>query len=140
MGAHGQKPPDERRGSDGKDSLDLVLDYARQSYGQQFAAQDAYRTRAGSLLAFAAVLVALSAGAVPRGGGRVAQAAGTVFVVLAAILFLVGSLGESLQIAPSTRTLIQSDMEAPRRLTQERLLRSTLDVLGSNQRVLTRLR
>ena len=61
-------------------------------------------------------------------------------MVLAAILFLVGSLGESLQIASSTRTLAQSDMEAPRRLTQERLLRSTLDVLGSNQRVLTRLR
>jgi len=101
MGAHGQKPPDERRGSDGKDSLDLVLDYARQSYGQQFAAQDAYRTRAGSLLAFAAVLVALSAGAVPRGGGRVAQAAGTVFVVLSVglLCLLLGTVIIGLRVA-----------------------------------------
>ena len=126
--------------SGGTDSLDLVLGYARQSYLQQSTSLDAYRTRAGSLLAFAAVLVTLSAATTPAPHLSLAQAAGTVFVVLSAILFLVASVGESLRVAPSTRTLAQSDLDAPRHATQERLLRSTLDVLGANQRVLTRVR
>lgn len=98
--------------SGGTDSLDLVLGYARQSYLQQSTSLDAYRTRAGRLLAFAAVLVTLSAGTTPAPHLSLAQAAGTVFV----------------------------DLDAPRHATQERLLRSTLDVLGSNQRLLTRVR
>ena len=60
---------------------------------------EAYRARAGSLLAFAAV-----------------------------------------RAAPSRRTPTRSDVTAPVRETHERLLRGTLDVLGFNQRILSRLR
>jgi len=127
-------------GATDRDSLDLILAYARQSYDQQFASLDAYRARAGSLLAFAAVLVTLAAGDLTTGHDSTALAAGTLFVLQAAVLFLIASAGRSLQVAPSTRTLASAELRAERRLTEERVLRSTLDVLDSNHRVLSRAR
>lgn len=125
---------------DSRSSLEIVLEYARYSYDQQFASLDAYRARAGSLLAFAAVLVALSAGTGPPGTAAVTKGLGTMFVVASAVLFLVASAAERLQVAPSTHALDEFELDASRRTTQERLLRSTLDVLGANRRVLTRVR
>jgi hypothetical protein len=122
------------------DSLQIILGYARENYLQQFTTLDAYRARAASLLAFAAVLVALSAGAAPRDARSLLQAGGTIFVLASAVLFLIVSLGEGLRVAPSRRTLERSDLSAPVQATQERLLRGTLDVLGVNKRILTRLR
>jgi len=121
-------------------SLQTILTYARQNYAQQFVTIEAYRARAGSLLAFAAVLVAISAGSASRGAPSLLQAGGTVLVLASAVLFLIVSLGEGLRYAPSRRTLAQSDVTAPVRETHERLLRDTLDVLGFNQRILGRRR
>lgn len=121
-------------------SLQTILSYARQNYAQQFVTLEAYRARAGSLLAFAAVLVAISAGSASRDAPSLPQASGTVLVLASAVLFLIVSLGEGLRAAPSPRTLAQSDVTAPVQETHERLLRGTLDVLGFNQRILSRRR
>lgn len=134
-----QAKPDEESDTGRVDSLQLILSYARESYLQQFATLDTYRARAGSLLAFAAVLVTLSAAAAPRVDRSLAQAGGTGFVMLSAILLLLVSLGKGLQAAPSRRTLARSDLAAPAHTTEQRLLRDTPDVVGSNQRILTRL-
>ena len=101
-------------------SLQSILNYARQNYAQQFVTLEAHRARAGSLLAFAAVLVAISAGSAQRDAPSLFQAGGTVLVLASAVLFLIVSLGEGLRY--------------------ERLLRDTLDVLGFNQRILGRRR
>ncbi len=121
------------------DSLQIILGYARQSYLQQFATLDAYRARAASLLAFAAVLVAISAGTAQTDARSLLQASGTIFVLASAVIFLMVSLGQGFEATPSTRTLARSDLAAPVQATQEQLLRGTLDVLRSNQRILTRL-
>lgn len=121
------------------DSLQIILSYARESYLQQFATLDAYRARAASLLAFAAVLVAISAGTAPRVARSLLLAGGTIFVLASAVLFLIVSLAQRFEAAPSARTLARSDIAAPAQATQEQLLRGTLDVLRSNQRILTRL-
>lgn len=130
-GGHGNEPAG---------SLQTILGYARQNYAQQFVTIEAYRARAGSLLAFAAVLVAISAGSAQRDSPSLSQAGGTVLVLASAVLFLIVSLGEGLRFAPSRRTLARSDVTAPVRQTHERLLRGTLDVLGLNQRIISRLR
>ncbi len=121
-------------------SLQTILSYARQNYARQFVTLEAYRARAGSLLAFAAVLVAVSAGSAQRGAPSLSQAGGTVLVLASSVLFLIVSLGEGLRYAPSRRTLARSDVTAPVRETHERLLRGTLDVLDFNRRILGRLR
>ena len=121
-------------------SLQTILNYARQNYAQQFVTLEAHRARAGSLLAFAAVLVAISAGSAQRDAPSLFQAGGTVLVLASAVLFLIVSLGESLRYVPSRRTLARSDVTAPVRETHERLLRGTLDVLDFNQRILSRRR
>ena len=121
-------------------SLQTILSYARQNYAQQFVTLEAYRARAGSLLAFAAVLVAISAGSASRDAPSLFQAGGTVLVLASAVLFLIVSLGEGLRAAPSRRTLARSDVTAPMHETHERLLRGTLDILGFNRRILGRLR
>ena len=128
---HGNAPPG---------SLQTILSYARQNYAQQFVTLEAYRARAGSLMAFAAVLVAISAGSAQRGAPSLSQAGGTVLVLASAVLFLIVSLGEGLRYAPSRRTLARSDVTAPMHETHERLLRGTLDILGFNRRILGRLR
>jgi len=132
--------PRGEHGSARAGSLQTILGYARQNYAQQFVTLEAYRARAGSLLAFAAVLVAISAGSAQRDAPSLSQAGGTVLVLASAVLFLIVSLGEGLRAAPSPRTLARSDVTAPVRETHERLLRGTLDVLGFNQRILSRLR
>ena len=119
-------------------SLQSILNYARQNYAQQFVTLEAHRARAGSLLAFAAVLVAISAGSAQRDAPSLFQAGGTVLVLASAVLFLIVSLGESLRYVPSRRTLARSDVTAPVRETHERLLRGTLDVLDFNHRILSR--
>ena len=132
--------PNSEYGNEPAGSLQTILTFARQNYAQQFVTLEAYRARAGSLLAFAAVLVAISAGSAPRDAPSLSQAGGTVLVLASAVLFLIVSLGEGLRAAPSPRTLARSDVTAPVRETHERLLRGTLDVLGFNQRILSRLR
>jgi len=134
------QPKGEPHGNEPAGSLQTILSYARQNYAQQFVTLEAYRARAGSLLAFAAVLVAISAGSAQRGAPSLSQAGGTVLVLAAAVLFLLVSLGEGLRYAPSRRTLARSDVTAPVHETHERLLRGTLDVLDFNQRILGRLR
>ena len=133
------RSPDRRDAAGRSDSLDLILGYARQSYDQQLARLETYRSRAGSLLAFAAVLVTLSAGTAPGAGRSVAQAAGTLLVSMAAVLFLAVSLGEGLRVAPSVLSLARSDLADPPHVIKSRLLRNTLDVLGPNQRTVARL-
>lgn len=129
----------QRRCGGGSDSLDLVLDYARRSYEQQFTRLDAYRARSGNLLAFAAVLVTFSTGATPGDSTSVAQAAGTLLVSVAAVLFLIVSLGKGLRVAPSVPSLARSDMSDSPEVIKSRLLRNTLGVLGPNERAVERL-
>jgi len=69
-----------------------------------------------------------------------AAGGGKVLVLASVVLFLIVSLGEGLRAAPSPRTLARSDVTAPVHETLEGLLRGTLDVLGFNQHILSRLR
>ena len=126
-------------GGTDRDSLDLILSYARQSYDRQIARLETYRTRAGSLLAFAAVLVALSAGAAPEVGRDLAQAVGTVAVLIAAVLFLAASSARGLREVPSVRSLSALDIADPPATTKAGLLRNTLVALRFNRRLLTRV-
>jgi hypothetical protein len=140
MDRRAQSRSKDRRSTDGDgDSLDLILGYSRQSYDQQFSRLETYRTRAGSLLAFAAVLVALSAGAAPRAGRDLAQAVGTVAVLIAAVLFLVASSARGLREVPSVRALSELDIADPPTDTKAGLLRNTLVALRFNRRLLTRV-
>ncbi len=133
--------PRREHGNAPAGSLQTILSYARQNYAQQFVTLEAYRARAGSLLAFAAVLVAISSGSASSDAPSLSQAGGTVLVLASAVLFLIVSLGEGLRAAPSPRTLARSDVTAPVHETHERLLlRGTLDVLDFNRRILGRLR
>lgn len=124
---------------DGDDSLDLVLGYARQSYDLQFARHDAYRARSGTLLAFAAVLVTLSAGTAPAGPPGKTHIAGTGAVLVAAVVFMMASSGPGLRLIPPVRWFTATDVTDPAATTKERLLRSLTVALESNQRTLRRL-
>ena len=73
--------PNGERGNEPSGSLQTILSYARQNYAKQFVTLEAYRARAGSLLAFAAVLVAISAGSASRDAPSLFQAGGTVLVL-----------------------------------------------------------
>lgn len=125
--------------ADDGDSLDLILTYARQSYDLQFARHDAYRARSGTLLAFAAVLVALSAGSVTAAPPGKAHVAGTGAVLVAAVVFMVASSGSGLQLVPSARWVMATDVADPAATTKRRLLRSLTVAIESNQRALRRL-
>jgi len=121
------------------DSLDLILDYARQSYQEQLARVESYRARAGALLAFAAVLVTFSTATASTNGRAPTQAAGTLCVVLAAVLFLLASSARGSRLIPSVRWLTTAEVGDAAAATKARLLRSLLVALESNQRPLRRL-
>lgn len=91
-------------------------------------------------MAFAAVLVAVSAGAAQRQASSLTQVGGTTLDLVSAVLLLSVSLGEGLRVAPSHRTLARSSVTTPVRDTHDRLLRGTLDVPSVDQGILLRLR
>jgi hypothetical protein len=132
-------PPENLKGAADDDSLDLVLDRARRGYEQQIATFESHRARAGTLLAYAAVLVTFSAATSPTTGHAPTQAAGTACVLLAAGLFLVASSGSGLRLVPTIRWLKTAEVRDPAVTTKERLLRNVLATLESNQRPVARL-
>ena len=134
------RQPTRRSTPSSPDSLDIILESAARSYEHQFRFLESYRARAGNLLAFAAVLVTLSAGTTPVRERSLTQATGTVFVLLAAVLFLVASVGESLQVTPPPHRFAQMGPDSPPEVTKQRLLRGMLEALVSNDRTLVRVR
>lgn len=118
-------------------SLDLILSYARQSYDQQVATLEVYRSRAGSLLAFAAVLVTLTSRTGPDLTRSLAQATGTVCVLVSAVLFLVVSSAKGFREVPSTHSLEIWDIDASPEQSKVRLLRHTLVAIRSNSHALS---
>lgn len=127
---------DQPPGGADRNSLDLVLSYARQSYAQQVVALETYRSRAGSLLAFAAVLVTLASGTGPAVTRSLAQAIGTVCVLVSAVLFLVVSSAKGFREIPSMSSLETWDIDAPPEQSKVRVLRHTLVAIRSNRRAL----
>jgi hypothetical protein len=133
------KPRENDDAATATDSLDLILDTARRGYEQQIAAFESHRARAGTLLAFAAVLVTFSAATSPSTGHAPTHAAGTACVLLAAVLFLVASSGSGLRLVPTIRWLKTAEVGDGAVTTKERLLRSILAALEANRRPLARL-
>ena len=87
--------------------VDLVLRYAREEavlQGQE-ARLEAFRGRAGGLLAFAAVFAALSVAAAAGRGGGVLIFVGIVCIVIAAACFLGVSAGFRLTRNPEPQAL-----------------------------------
>ncbi len=130
------QPPNPHENDSGRDSLDLILSYARRSYDQQVGTLETYRSRAGSLLAFAAVLVTLTSGAGPDLTRSLAQAIGTVCVLVSAVLFLVVSSAKGFREIPSMGSLETWDIDAPLEQSKITLLRHTLVAIRSNRRAL----
>lgn len=129
-----------RRHDDGEsDSLDVILEYARQAYGHQHARLESYRTWSGTLLAFATILVTVSGGASPRAGWAILQALGTLFVLLAALLFLAVASWPGLRLVPSIRWLSTAELSEPVSVTRGRLLRSLIVAMETNERLLRRI-
>ena len=133
--AHKRSSGQRGAGAD-RNSLDLILTYARQSYDQQVATLEMHRSRAGSLLAFAAVLVTLASGTGPAVTRSLAQAIGTVCVLVSAVLFLVVSSAKGFREIPSMSSLETWDIDASPEQSKVRLLRHTLAAIRSNRRAL----
>lgn len=141
MDSNGVGPQASRSGATTPDdSLDIILDFAWRNYERQFRSLDSYRARAGSLLAFAAVLVTLSASPTSSADRNLTQAGGTLLVVVAAVLFLAASVSGSLQVTPPPRTLRRLGPTSPQYVTKQQILRGTLEALAANQRALVRVR
>ncbi len=128
-------------GGDGDhgDSLEFVLDTARRAHEQQVATFERHRVRAGTLLAFAAVLVTVSGAASPIEGYALLQASGTFCVLLAAVAFLTASSWPGLRLVPTVRWFRTAEVETTRSASEARLLRSLLFALETNQRPLQRI-
>lgn len=120
------------------ENLQLILDLAREAYWRQHDRLESYRTRAGSLLAFAAVLVAVSVDAtVPARDSW--SAAGIIFVVLSATLFLLVFVGFHLEYTPDVRSLADSYLVEDCTLTQLQVLGNTVEAVGLNGRAVQRV-
>ena len=117
------------------DSLDLILSHARQTYQHQVVTLEAYRARAVSLLAVAAVLVTF-AGAGPYASPSVTHAVGTVCVLVSAVFFLLVSSARGFRAVPSLKSLTGWPIGEPVRDSKMRLLRHTLVGANSNRREL----
>ena len=115
--------------------VDLVLRYAREEAVRQEARLEAFRGRAGGLLAFAAVLAALSVAAAADRGGGVLIFMGIVCIVIAAACFLGGSAGFRLMRNPEPRALARDYLYLDVEDIQMQILSNTLDDIVANERI-----
>jgi hypothetical protein len=113
-----------------------VLRYASAEAARQESRLEAFRSRAGSLLAFAAVFAALSVDAVTGEEGGVLLFTGIVLVVVAAAMFLIVSAGFRLTRSPDPRVLADDYLYDDVAEIESHILRNTLDDIESNERMI----
>ena len=111
----GERPP--APGSD-LSSVDIVLEYARKDYEEHFTRLESLRSRAGTLLGFAAVVVGFSAAVADKPGSSVILDVGIVSLLVCAVLFILVFVAHHFRVAPLVEPLAEYYLSEPQDRTR----------------------
>jgi len=122
------------------DSLEIVLAYAREEYEQQHTAHDKLVARAAGFLGFVAALIGLAGLDKPKEDPERWLLIGGVAALIVAALLLAGATWlRQYTTAPDAHALYAKYGEKSAAVTQEAILRTTLDVIADNEKPLRRV-